>query len=60
MARIRITQTKSIINRTKKQKRTIEALGLGKINQSREFEDNEQVRGMIRIVQHIVNVEPAG
>lgn len=57
MAKLKITQTKSIIDRLENQKRTIEALGLGRPNYTVIQEDNPQIRGMIRKVQHLVRVE---
>lgn len=57
MGKIKITQTKSIIKRLEKQKRTIKALGLGKPNYSNVLPDNPQTRGMIRVVEHLVSVE---
>ena len=46
MARVRITQVKSKIERPEKQKRTLEALGLKKINQTVELEATPQILGM--------------
>lgn len=57
MATAKITQIKSTIKRPEKQKRTIKALGLGKINRTVEKELNPQIQGMIRAVQHLVHVE---
>ncbi|MEQ8336316.1 MAG: 50S ribosomal protein L30 [Cyclobacteriaceae bacterium] len=57
MAKVRITQTRSTIKRTQRQKKTIEALGLGKIRKSVEKELNPQVAGMINAVQHLVEVK---
>lgn len=57
MAKVKITQVKSIIDRSKKQKGTIEALGLRKINHSVEHEATPQILGMIAKVQHLVEVE---
>ncbi len=57
MAKIRITQIKSVIDRNERQKRTIEALGLRKINHSVEVEANQAIIGMIRKVNHLVAVE---
>jgi large subunit ribosomal protein L30 len=57
MGSLKITQTKSIIDRHKKQKRTIKALKLGKPNYSVIMPDNQQTRGMINIVRHLVKVE---
>ncbi len=58
MARVRVTQIRSIIDRPEKQKRTIKALGLGRVNKAREHDDTPAVRGMIQIVSHLVKVEP--
>lgn len=57
MAKVRVTQTRSTIDRPKKQKATIEALGLGKINKSKEHELTPQIEGMIAKVSHLVTVE---
>ena len=57
MARIKITQIKSVIDRSERQKRTIEALGLRKINQSVEVEATAAIIGMVRKVNHLVAVE---
>ncbi|CAI8377354.1 MAG: 50S ribosomal protein L30 [Owenweeksia sp. TMED14] len=57
MARIKITQKKSVINRPPNQKATMIALGLRKINQSVEKENNAQIAGMVRAVNHLVSVE---
>ncbi|GAB4292902.1 MAG: 50S ribosomal protein L30 [Ignavibacteriaceae bacterium] len=57
MAKIKIIQTKSIIDRPLKQKRTIEALGLGRPNWEKIHTDTPQIRGMIRKVRHLVKVE---
>ena len=57
MARIKITQTKSTIDRKNPQKRTLEALGLGRIRKSVVHNDTPQIRGMIRAVLHLIEVE---
>jgi len=57
MAKIRITQIKSIIDRSERQKRTIQALGLRKINHSVEVEANAAIIGMVRKVNHLVAIE---
>lgn len=57
MSRLRITYTKSSIGNTERQKKTIRALGLRKLNQSVEHEDTPVIRGMIEKVRHLVNVE---
>ena len=56
MAKVRITQRRSVINRPKNQKQTIIALGLGKINKSVEVEATPQIKGMIQKVHHLVTV----
>jgi len=57
MARLKVTQLKSVIDRLEKQKRTIEALGLGRPNYSNILPKNPQVLGMIEVVKHLVSVE---
>jgi large subunit ribosomal protein L30 len=57
MAKLRITQVKSSINRSRRQKDTLEALGLRKVNQTVEHKDSKQIQGMVRTVQHLVEVE---
>jgi large subunit ribosomal protein L30 len=57
MSKIKIIQTRSIIDRPKDQKRTIEALGLGRPNWERVHNDTPQIRGMVRKVTHLVRVE---
>ncbi|MGD8779003.1 MAG: 50S ribosomal protein L30 [Ignavibacteria bacterium] len=55
--KLKITQTKSIIDRPKDQKLTIKALGLGRPNYEVEQNDTPQIRGMIRKVSHLVKFE---
>jgi len=57
--KIRVTLIRSGINRPEPQKRTINALGLGKMGVAVTLTDNESVRGMIRAVSHMVKVEKA-
>ncbi len=57
MSKVRITQVKSHIDRPQKQKDTLYALGLGKINRSKIVEANAQVQGMINAVAHLLTVE---
>ncbi len=57
MAKAKITLVRSTIGRPKKQKATVEALGLRKLNQSVEKEVTPQVKGMIDKVQHLLTVE---
>ena len=56
MATIKIKQTRSKIGYPVDQKRTLQALGLHKISQVVEVEDNPSIRGMIRKVHHLVTV----
>ncbi|MFO8035971.1 MAG: 50S ribosomal protein L30 [Anaerolineales bacterium] len=57
--RLRVTLVKSASSRTPRQRKTVEALGLRKINQTVEIPDNESVRGMIACIDHLVEVEEA-
>ena len=57
MAKIKITQVKSGIDRPERQKETLKALGLKKLNASKEVEATPQVLGMVRKVEHLVKVE---
>ncbi len=57
MKKIRITQVKSVIDRSERQKRTMLALGLKKMNASVEVEATRQIQGMITKVNHLVKVE---
>jgi len=57
MAKIIVTQVKSKIGRLQKQKRTLEALGLHKMNQSVEHEATPTIIGMVNKVKHLVSVE---
>ena len=57
LKKIKITQIRSIINRSEKQKRTIEALGLHRINHSVVKNTTPQILGMVNKVKHLVNVE---
>ncbi len=57
MSKIKITQIKSVIDRSERQKRTVEALGLKKINHSVEVEATPAIIGMVRKVNHLVAVE---
>ena len=57
MAKLKVTQVRSTIHRQKAQKRTIAALGLGKLRRTVIHDDTPQIRGMIRAVSHLVEVE---
>ncbi|HYT30070.1 MAG TPA: 50S ribosomal protein L30 [Actinomycetota bacterium] len=57
MARLKLTQVRSVIDRPKDQKRTVRALGLHRINDTVMKDDRPEIRGMIRKVAHVVRVE---
>lgn len=59
MTKLKVTQVKSVIDRSKKQKDTMIALGLRKINQVVVKEATPQVVGMLEKVKHLVNIEEA-
>ncbi len=56
MAKIKVKQTKSRIGSPKDQKRTLDALGLRKMNKVVEHDDTAAIRGMINKVQHLVTI----
>ncbi|WP_219921427.1 50S ribosomal protein L30 [Rufibacter sp. XAAS-G3-1] len=57
MASVEITQIKSIIDRPGRQKQTMKALGLGKINKTVTKELTPQIAGMVNSVQHLVSIK---
>ena len=57
MKKIKITQVKSGIDRSERQKQTLIALGLKKLNASKEVEATPQILGMVNKVAHLVKVE---
>jgi len=57
MGKIQVKQVKSAIKRTANQKRTLEALGLRRLNQVVEHENTPNILGMVNKVQHLVSVE---
>ncbi len=57
MGSIKITQVKSTIDRSKRQKATMEALGIRKLNGSVVKEVTPQIMGMVAKVMHLVNVQ---
>jgi len=59
MRKLKVTQVKSVIDRSKKQKDTMIALGLRKMNQSVVKEATPQIVGMLTKVKHLVNIEEA-
>lgn len=60
MATLRITQVKSAIKRKANQRKTLEALGIKRMNQTVEHTDTPQILGMVNTVSHLVTVEQAG
>ena len=59
MANLKVTLEKSTIGAVPKHKKTVEALGLRKVNKTVELPDNAATRGMIKQVSHLVKVEEA-
>jgi large subunit ribosomal protein L30 len=57
MSKLKVTYVKSAIGYNKRQKSTIKALGLRKLNQSIEHDDTPVIRGMINSGSHLVAVE---
>ena len=57
MAKIKVTQVRSIIDRSKRQKATMEALGLRKMNHTVVHEATPQIMGMVAKVNHLIKVE---
>ena len=56
MAKITVKQVKSIIGRPEYQRKVVLALGLGRIDKTRELNDTESVRGMVAKVSHLVEI----
>ena len=56
MAKIKVKQVKSRIGRPKDQKRTLDALGLRKMNAVVEHEDTPQILGMVNKIKHLITV----
>ena len=59
MAKIKVTLVKSAIGRAERQKRTLVALGLKKLNQTIEHDATPTIVGMVNKVQHLVSVKEA-
>ena len=59
MANLKVTLVKSTIGAVPKHKKTVEALGLNKLNKTVELPDNAATRGMVQQVKHLVKVEEA-
>ncbi len=57
MKKLKVTQVKSVIDRPERQKRTMVALGLQKMNATVEVEATPQILGMVKKVSHLIKVE---
>ena len=57
MKKVKLTQVRSTINRSQKQRDTLTALGLKRINSVSEREVSPQIAGMIRKIEHLIKVE---
>jgi len=57
MSKVNITLLRSPIDKSKRQKLTLTALGFRKMNQTVQHEATPQIQGMLRVVQHLVKVE---
>lgn len=57
MTKLKITLTRSLIGRPETQRRTIQALGLRKLNSTVEHEDTPCIKGMLHKVEHLIKVE---
>jgi large subunit ribosomal protein L30 len=57
MSKLKVTQVRSALSRGAKQQGTVRALGLRRIGQFVVHEDKPEIRGMIRAVEHLVEVE---
>jgi large subunit ribosomal protein L30 len=55
--KLQVTLTRSVIGRPQDQRETVKALGLRKVNQTAEHQDNPAIRGMINKVAHLVSVK---
>jgi large subunit ribosomal protein L30 len=60
MGKLKVTQVRSAVTRGQKQRGTIRALGLRRIGDTSVHEDRPEIRGMIRAVNHLVEVEEVG
>ena len=57
MSPLKVTQVRSVVGSKQGHKRTVRALGLKRIRDSRVHQDTPQIRGMVRKVQHLVEAE---
>lgn len=58
MAKVKITQVRSRIGATQRQKKNLDALGLRKLNRTVEHEASPVIMGMVEKVKHLVKIEP--
>ena len=56
MGKLKITQVRSLIHQSKKQRATMEALGIRRIHHSVVHNDTPQIRGMVDVVRHLITV----
>jgi large subunit ribosomal protein L30 len=57
MAKVKVTQVRSAVDKGARQRGTIRALGIRRVGQSVECEDRPEIRGMLHAVRHLVSVE---
>jgi large subunit ribosomal protein L30 len=57
MAKIKVTQVRSAVDRGARQRGTIRALGFRRVGQTVVHEDRPEIRGMVRAVRHLVEIE---
>ncbi|CAN5637745.1 50S ribosomal protein L30 [soil metagenome] len=57
MAKVKVTQVRSALDRGARQRGTIRALGIRRVGQTVVHEDRPEIRGMIRAVRHLVEIE---
>jgi large subunit ribosomal protein L30 len=60
MSKVKITLVKSPIDKSKRQKDTLKALGFRKMHQTVEHEATPQIQGMLRVVNHLVKIDGMG
>ena len=60
MSRLRITWKKSAIGYNKNQRKIVQALGLRSLNGTVEHDDSPQIRGMVKKIEHLLQVEEVG
>jgi large subunit ribosomal protein L30 len=57
MTKLKVTQVRSALSRGARQKGTVRALGLKRLGHSVVHDDKPEIRGMIRAVEHLIEVE---